>query len=51
MWLETETGCGDDPDELPADGVRIDLGERHSDASSSVRSGVAPGCRHGPGVG
>jgi hypothetical protein len=25
MWLETETGGGDDPGELFADGVRIDL--------------------------
>ena len=25
MWLDTETGGGDDPDELLADGVRIDL--------------------------
>jgi len=25
MWLETETGGGDDPDELLADYVRIDL--------------------------
>lgn len=25
MWLETETGGGDDPDELLADCVRIDL--------------------------
>jgi hypothetical protein len=25
MWLETETGSGDDPEELLADGVRIDL--------------------------
>ena len=25
MWLDTETGCGDDPEELLADCVRIDL--------------------------
>ena len=25
MWLETETGGGDDPEELLADSVRIDL--------------------------